>query len=167
VPISVIKARQNKIVKFRATLAKKPHSDKPTGKYPLWTSMTKYAYTRAMSRAECMLVSARGLNWKTVFLVMFTVYVDDSGTDPNQKLAVATALIIPAKQIPAMEIEWSNLKTKEHFSRFHMAEFVARNPKSEFANWDDKKHQRVFDRVRQITNKYGVRGFSFTVNKRD
>jgi hypothetical protein len=98
---------------------------------------------------------------------MFTVYVDDSGTSPSQKVAVATALIIPAKQIAAMEREWAKLRATEHFSCFHMSEFVARNPKTDFASWDDVKQQRVFDRVRQITRKYGIQGFSFSVNKQD
>jgi hypothetical protein len=122
---------------------------------------------RRMSRAECMLISARGLNWRKVFLAMFTVYVDDSGTSPNQKVAVATALIVPAQKIVAMESEWRRFKEKERFSCFHMSEFVARNPKSDFAYWDNKKHQHVFNRVLQIARKYSAQGYSFTLNKQD
>jgi hypothetical protein len=98
---------------------------------------------------------------------MFTVYIDDSGTDPNQKLAVASAMIFPNARIQAMEREWSNFKAKENFSCFHMSEFVASNPKSEFAGWDEQKKQRVFDRVKQIVMKYTVQGYSFAVNKKD
>lgn len=97
----------------------------------------------------------------------FTVYLDDSGTSPSQPVACATALIIPASRILIMEREWDRLKKKEGFSDFHASIFVARNYKSEFAKWDDAKQQRVFNRVRQITKKYAVQVFSFSVKKDD
>jgi hypothetical protein len=96
-----------------------------------------------------------------------TGYIDDSGTDPNQAVAIATALIIPANRIVALEREWDALKAKEHFSCFHMAEFSVQNPKSEFANWDKATHGRVYRRVREIIKKYGVRTVSFAVFKKD
>jgi hypothetical protein len=34
---------------------------------------------------------------------VFTVYLDDSGIDPNQKIANATALIIPTAQIVKLD----------------------------------------------------------------
>ena len=46
-----------------------------------------------------MLVSVLGKEWRKAFVVAFTVYLDDSGTDPSQKVANATALIIPASRI--------------------------------------------------------------------
>ena len=48
-------------------------------------------------------MSAYGGKWKEVTPVVFTVYVDDSGTSPDQKLAVASALIVPAIRIPRIE----------------------------------------------------------------
>jgi hypothetical protein len=114
-----------------------------------------------------MLVSRKGLRWKERYLVPFTVYFDDSGSDPNQPVANATGLIVPAQGIVPMEREWDALRKQERFNDFHTSEFVARNPKSEFANWDDKKHKRVFRRVRQITRKYGAQVFSFSVKKDD
>jgi hypothetical protein len=100
-------------------------------------------------------------------LVMFTLYIDDSGTDPKQQVAIATALKIPARQIIPLEREWDSFRKKEGFTCFHTAEFMARNPKSEFANWDEQKQERVFKRVRQISKKYGVRALSVAVNKKD
>ena len=97
----------------------------------------------------------------------FTLYLDDSGTSPSQHVAIATALIIPARQIIRMESEWATLKAKEGFSDFHTSEFVARNPKSDFAGWDDAKHKHVFARVRQITKKYVSQVISLAVNKVD
>ena len=98
---------------------------------------------------------------------MFTAYIDDSGSDPNQHVANATALIIPAQRIIALDREWKALQEKEGFTDFHTSEFVARNPKSEFALWDDDKQNRVFLRVREIIKKYGAQVMSFTVHKAD
>jgi hypothetical protein len=98
---------------------------------------------------------------------MFDVYLDDSGTSPDQQVAIATALVIPAQKIAGLEREWNNLRIKEGFLCFHMAEFVARNQKSDFANWDNEKRTRVYTRVKQITRKYGVAAFSFAVLKKD
>lgn len=117
-----------------------------------------------------MLVSYWGSRWREINLVMaglYTNYVDDSGTDPNQRIAVASGLIIPGARIPALQREWDSLKIKEEFSDFHTSEFVARNPKSDFADWTDAKHSRVFSRVRQICKKYGVKCVAFSVLKKD
>lgn len=80
-----------------------------------------------------MLVSTRGSRWKEVSLVMFTVYIDDSGTSPDQHVAIATALVMPAARITALDKEWETLTRKEGFSDFHMSICVARNEKSQFA----------------------------------
>lgn len=98
-------------------------------------------------------------------MAFFTAYIDDSGTAPDQKIASCTALIVPAKRLSSLEEEWKDFKIKEQFCDFHSSEFVARNHKSFFANWDDAKHMRVFDRAREITKKYGVKVWSFSVRK--
>lgn len=98
---------------------------------------------------------------------MFSFFIDDAGTSPSQHVAIATALVVPAMQLLKFESEWEKFRTKEDFECFHTSEFVHRNPKSEFANWDDAKQERVFRRVRQIAQKYGSRAVSIAVNKQD
>lgn len=98
-------------------------------------------------------------------MAFFTAYIDDSGTAPDQKIASCTALIVPVKRLLAFEKEWKSFKIKEQFCDFHTSEFVARNHKSFFGKWDDTKHRRVFDRAREITKKYGVKVWSFSVYK--
>ena len=112
-------------------------------------------------------ISAYGNKWKEVNLAMFTVYIDDSGTDPKQAVAIASAVIIPAKRIVALDSEWASLAAKEGFTDFHTSVCIAKNPKSEFANWDDDRTSRVAARIRQILRKYGTKAFSFAVNKVD
>lgn len=114
-----------------------------------------------------LLLGLWGSRWRNVELIMFTVFIDDSGTDPKQSVAIATALIIPGAQIIRLETEWNRLRSKEGFDCFHTSEFYFRNPKSEFANWNDDKRARVFGRVRQITKKYGIRAISIAVKKSD
>ena len=96
----------------------------------------------------------------------FTVFLDDSGTSPSQHIAIASAVIIPAARLKALEKEWDNLKAKEQFTCFHMSEFAALNPKSEFATWADKQ-DRIAKRIRQIVKKYVVQAFSMSVVKED
>jgi Protein of unknown function (DUF3800) len=98
---------------------------------------------------------------------MFIVYLDDSGTSPSQRVAIAAALVIPVRQLVRLQSEWNALRAKERFLEFHTSEFVAKNQHSEFAGWDSVKQTRVFKRVRDISKKYGIKAISFTVNKRD
>lgn len=114
-----------------------------------------------------MLLSAWGRRWKEVFLGVFTVYIDDSGTAPKQQVAIASGLIFPAKRIPAMEREWTKFCQKEGMERkgFHTSECIARNEHSDFAHWSDEKVDRVITRVRQIIRKYSPKAFSISINK--
>lgn len=118
-------------------------------------------------RTQHMLLSVCGKRWRQVILAMLTVYVDDSGTAKNQPVAIATGLIIPALQITRLEREWDTFKRKEGFSCLHTSELTHHTYGSEFADWNNTKQRRVFDRVVQITRKYGLRCYSVAVNKTD
>lgn len=96
---------------------------------------------------------------------MHSAYIDDSGTAPDQLVAIAAALIIPAYQLPRLESEWSTFLLKHGIPEFHTSECVARNPKSAFASWDDDRVKKVLARVRQIIRKYAVQSFAVSVDK--
>jgi hypothetical protein len=98
---------------------------------------------------------------------MFITYVDDAGTDPNQKVAIATALIVPAARIVAFQSEWATFAEKWGVPDFHSSECAVSNSKSDFAGWDYSKVKAAFGRIRQIIKKYGAKGFSLAVNKSD
>jgi hypothetical protein len=100
-------------------------------------------------------------------MVPFMVFLDDSGTDPKQSVAIASAMIVPSSVLGKMKKEWDRLTEKEGFTDFHTSVFVARNPKSQFAGWEDPKHERVFRRVREITKKYSSQNITYAVNKAD
>jgi hypothetical protein len=114
-----------------------------------------------------MLISAWGERWKQVHLAMFTAYLDDSGSAPNQHVANATALIIPGARIIALQREWDAFRAKWGFADFHTSAFVAKNPKEGFGDLTDENQRKMFLRVRQIVKKYGVKIMSFTVHKKD
>jgi hypothetical protein len=113
------------------------------------------------------LIGAYGGRWKEVYLIVqpYVAYVDDSGTSPAQPVAIAASLIIPAVQIRRLDNEWAKFLEKEGIADFHTAECVARNPKSQFAAWDDDRVRRVLARVRQIIRKYAVQAYSVSVDK--
>lgn len=125
------------------------------------------AASQFYSRTHHFLLSAYGRNWEDVSLAMFTVYIDDSGTSPNQQVAIASGLIFPAKRILAMDREWQSFLDKAHIGKkgFHTSECVASNEKSDFAGWDEKKIRATVSRIRQIIQKYCPKAFSISINK--
>jgi hypothetical protein len=99
---------------------------------------------------------------------MFTIYIDDSGTAPEQKIAVAAGIVIPAARIPKFESEWNKfLKQEQIPDGFHASECLARNQHSPFSDWDDKRVRRVFASVRQLTVRFFVKGFCIGIHKQD
>jgi hypothetical protein len=124
-------------------------------------------HSQPYSPIEHALIAGCGGQWRKVNLILFNVYFDDSGTAPDQRIAIASALIIPAKRILAMEREWNAFRLKYRITDFHTSECIHRNQKSEFASWDEDKVKAVVSRVRQITTKYAVRAISYAVIKKD
>jgi hypothetical protein len=101
-----------------------------------------------------------------VFLAMFIAFIDDSGTDPRHPIAIASGLIVPVKAIPRLDREWGAFLSKEGLTKgFHTSECVARNPHSEFAEWDDNHGSWVLARIRQIIFKYSIQAYSMSVWK--
>jgi hypothetical protein len=98
---------------------------------------------------------------------MFTTFIDDSGTAPEHKIAVACGIVVPTARIARFESEWKSLLQKEGISDFHASECLARNPHSEFSTWDDETVRRVFTKIRQLTIRFFVRGFCIGVYKDD
>lgn len=113
------------------------------------------------------LISAYGKSWRKVNLAVFTVYVDDSGTSPNQKTAVAAALIIPAMQIVRLETVWNSFKDKHGFDYLHASEAAAEVKKGQYQKWDDDKVLKVFRRARQITKSFASNAFVFAIDKQE
>jgi hypothetical protein len=125
------------------------------------------ARSQQYSRTTHFLLSAYGSKWIERYLAMFTIYIDDSGSAPEHKMAIASGIVIPALQIPRLESEWDTFRSKEGITDFHASECLARNPHSDFANWSDERVRRVFNRIVQMTLKYSVKGFCIAIRKDD
>jgi hypothetical protein len=120
------------------------------------------------SRIRHALLSAYGSEWHERYLGVFSIYIDDSGSAPDQKFAIAGGIVFPAKRIAAFEREWNAFfKNKEGVPELHTSICVARNHDSTFADWDDGRVERVLLHAQQIIFKYSVKAFSIGVNKRD
>ena len=105
--------------------------------------------------------------WKEITLANFTVYLDDSGTAPEHRIAIASALILPAKKIVALETEWNRFTKANGFSDFHAAACAAPKTKEEqYKGWDDAKRRHVFTRVRQLCKKFGIKAYGWAVYKK-
>ena len=116
--------------------------------------------------------SGWGVRWTEVNVAMaqvYTAYIDDSGTDPQQQVAIATALVIPATRIQRLQVDWDVMRVREVFSSLHMSEFSTPTPSttSEFWGWEQDKHERVYEYVRDIIKDYGALTISFAVYKKD
>lgn len=98
---------------------------------------------------------------------MFYIYIDDSGSSPEQKFAIAAAVVFPAKRLFMFEGEWRGFLTKEGIPELHTSKCVAHNPHSPFARWDDARVERVLLRAQEIIFKYSVRAFSIGIHKLD
>jgi hypothetical protein len=53
---------------------------------------------------------------------MLAAFVDDSGTDPNQAIAIAAALVIPATRIELLDEIWHGFLSDELIPEFHTSE---------------------------------------------
>ena len=113
------------------------------------------------------LISAFGSKWSDRDLDVFIIYIDDSGSAPDQKFAIAAGIVFPAKRLMEFEREWRAFLEKEKIPEFHASECLARNPHSAFANWDDGRVERVFARIQQIIFKYSVKAFCIGIHKQD
>ena len=119
------------------------------------------------SSVEHALLLISGGRLSGVTLALFNVYIDDSGTAPSQRIAVASALIIPARRVVHLESEWKKFRAKYEISDFHASECVACNPKSQFSSWGSAKVRAAVADVRRMTMKYAVKAISFAVTKKD
>jgi Protein of unknown function (DUF3800) len=97
----------------------------------------------------------------------FTVYFDDSGTSPQNPIAVVGGWISPAEQWKKFEREWTRIQEAEGFHVLHMADFMFGSSRTEFGNWNNLKKNRVIRALRKIIQAHCVYGFGFSVHKQD
>lgn len=98
----------------------------------------------------------------------FEVYFDDSGTDCGTPVAVAACYVSSKQQWAEFVRNWDEVRAKEGFDGFHMAEFVAKPEAGHkpFCDWDNEKKQRVYGKLASIINTRVRKGFAIAVPKK-
>lgn len=98
----------------------------------------------------------------------FEVYFDDSGTDGGTPVAVAACYVAKKAQWDEFVRNWDEVRAKEDFDVFHMAEFVAKPDAGHkpFCGWDNNKKQRVYNKLASIINTRVEKGFAIAVPKK-
>jgi hypothetical protein len=99
-----------------------------------------------------------------------TIYLDDSGTHPTSKIALAAAWVAPVKMWERFTADWRGAQNKYGFKTFHASECAWNNPKSEFADesiWNEDKKRMVFARLTQIMTMRIMCGFGMSVGVQD
>lgn len=103
-------------------------------------------------------------------MAALTVHFDDSGTHNNSPTVVVAGFIAPAIQWHRFTREWNKAKGEYGFEVFHFAEFLANDPKSEFADtkrWNELYKARALARLRTIAGGRAAHAFSASVSRAD
>ena len=113
-----------------------------------------------------------------------TVYVDDSGTEPNQKIAAASFCVATVDQWQQFLKAWNKIAVREGFElkNFHMTEFAACRPthicpqcqhghtsarEHPWQRWSDQKRESVLRRMAKAVVKYVEFGVGHAYTKAD
>lgn len=108
--------------------------------------------------------SNRGKGWRFVMVNSQTVYVDGSGTEPNQKIASAAFCVATVDRWQQFLKAWNKIADREGFKleHFHMTEFAACRPthicpqcehghttarEHPWQRWSDQKRESVLRRM--------------------
>jgi hypothetical protein len=98
-------------------------------------------------------------------MCLLTVHFDDSGTHEQSNIAVAACYASSIKQWIEFERNWNELREREEFDVFHMADFAA--GAGEFKGWDSERKRRVLSKVCSIINVRSLAGEAFSVTKKE
>jgi hypothetical protein len=98
-------------------------------------------------------------------LSMFEVYFDDSGTDLQSPMAIASCYISTKRGWDSFVTAWDEIRSSEGFDVFHMVDFAASHDPSKkpFCDWDYIKRGRVYRRLAKAINDNKRIGIAFAV----
>jgi hypothetical protein len=87
------------------------------------------------------------------------IYIDDSGTSPENAVAVAAGWIAHTHSWLNFQTEWNKARAidVDTFDSMHMAEFVFGRRGTEFEGWFLEKKQRISAGLRDVIGCYSPR----------
>ncbi len=125
------------------------------------------AQSQSVSFLLAKLGLMNGVKWEEVTLAMFRAHIDDSGTSRNEKVAVASCVLIPGHRLEYFHRQWDEFMKQEGITHLHATSCVAHSQDSEFKDWDDDRSKRVMRRARRLTFDHSIKGFSCFITKAD
>lgn len=78
-------------------------------------------------------------------MVMFTAYIDESGTHKNSQAIAVAGYVSTVDQWQRFEDEWKDILSVGDLSFFHMADYEARQ--GPYKDWDNSKRRRILERL--------------------
>jgi hypothetical protein len=104
---------------------------------------------------------------KNVLVVMLTIYIDDSGTAPDQNVAIAAGWIAKMPAWILFERSWAKIRNvdSQKFTCMHMADFVYGS--GQFKGWSLDKKLLVVEKLTPPIKKRALKGFALGVIKKD
>ncbi len=97
------------------------------------------------------------------------LYIDDSGTRPENAVAVAAGWIAHTDSWVDFQADWDKARDidGDKFDSMHMAEFVFGRRGTEFEGWSLEKKRRISARLRGIIKNTAEKGFALGIVKKD
>jgi hypothetical protein len=129
--------------------------------------MTSLGVEMSYGRTQHLIESFHLSRSKNVLVAMLTIYIDDSGTSPNQSIAVAAGWIAKTPAWTLLERGWAKVQNvgSHGFTCMHMEEFSY--GKGEFEGWDLDKKLMVMRKLTPLITKRALKGFALGVVKKD
>jgi hypothetical protein len=97
------------------------------------------------------------------------IYIDDSGTSPENAVAVAAGWIAHTDSWVDFQADWDKARDidGDKVDSMHTAEFVFGRKGTEFEGWSLEKKQRISARLRGIIKNTVAKGFALGIVKKD
>lgn len=95
-----------------------------------------------------------------------SIYIDDSGTSPENAVAVAAGWIANTDSWVDFQTDWDKARDidGDKFDSMHMAEFVFGQRGTEFEGWSLEKKQRISARLRDLIKDTAQKGFALGIS---
>jgi len=113
---------------------------------------------------------------------MFTVYVDDSGTNDEARIVTGACCVASVSNWKKFERRWLEIGKEAGFKYFHMTEFAGCRPDEwcrdcrkgkqteenhPWRDWSNKKRKRVLKELASSVNEYSSFGIGIAIGKED
>jgi hypothetical protein len=99
----------------------------------------------------------------------YAIYLDDSGTDPNQEVVVVAGYISTAREWKKLSAAWRNVLKRYGVPYFHMTEFMSRRGSKLFPKqaWPDERKNELITELVGIVGRGAMCQIGHAIPKHD